>query len=141
MTLPSLQLDRAKFEICLFPLKTTGGALEDYCRSLADEFIPLPAELDAQVATIHHAELALLRELDIPELIASDEPSYIRISVKLATDPDFRRQIGERILDRMARSPRFIDSPAYGKQLGDLIERLCSGGKMKRAVVPPATHR
>jgi predicted O-linked N-acetylglucosamine transferase (SPINDLY family) len=74
-------------------------------------------------------------------LIAIDEPSYIRISVKLATGPNFRRQIGERILERMARSPRFINPPAYGKQLGDLVERLCSGGKMKRAVALEVAHR
>ena len=61
--------------------------------------------------------------------------------MQLAIDPDFRRQIGEKILERMARSPRFINPPAYGKQLGDLIERLCSGGKMKRAAVPQVAHR
>ena len=77
----------------------------------------------------------------MPELIAPDEPSYVRISVQLATDPAFRRQIGARILERMARRPRFVDPSAYGKQLGDLIERLCSGGKMKRAVVPQVAHR
>jgi glycosyltransferase involved in cell wall biosynthesis/predicted O-linked N-acetylglucosamine transferase (SPINDLY family) len=57
VTLPSLQLDRSKFEICLFPVATNPGPVEDYCRSFADSFTPLPKELPRQVKTIRDAAL------------------------------------------------------------------------------------
>jgi|GEM_PF-786031 len=60
VTLPSLQLDRSKFEICLFPLKVTGGPVEDYCRSFADKFVPLPQELAQQVSVIRQAALDVI---------------------------------------------------------------------------------
>src|SRR5947209_4332681 len=34
----------------------------------------------------------IMRELDLPELIADDEASYIRIAVELARDPQLRRR-------------------------------------------------
>ncbi|MGC4072510.1 MAG: glycosyltransferase [Nibricoccus sp.] len=70
---------------------------------------------------------ALLRELNIPELIVQDEAAYIALSVKLATDRAWRKQIGARILEAMARKPKFINAPAYAKGLGELIESLVSG--------------
>jgi predicted O-linked N-acetylglucosamine transferase (SPINDLY family) len=57
VTLPSLQLDRSKFEICLFPVATNPGPIEDHCRSFADSFTPLPKELPRQVKTIRDAAL------------------------------------------------------------------------------------
>jgi predicted O-linked N-acetylglucosamine transferase (SPINDLY family)/glycosyltransferase involved in cell wall biosynthesis len=57
VTLPSLQLDRSKFEICLFPVATNPGPVEDHCRSFADSFTPLPKELPRQVKTIRDAAL------------------------------------------------------------------------------------
>jgi glycosyltransferase involved in cell wall biosynthesis/predicted O-linked N-acetylglucosamine transferase (SPINDLY family) len=57
VTLPGLHLDRERFEVCLFPIAAAGGPLEDYCRSLADQFIPLPSDLPRQVATIREATL------------------------------------------------------------------------------------
>ena len=57
VTLPSLQLDRSKFEICLFPVATNPGPVEDYCRSFADSFTLLPKELPRQVKTIREAAL------------------------------------------------------------------------------------
>lgn len=57
VTLPSLQLDRSKFEICLFPVTRNPGPVEDYCRSFADSFTPLPKELPMQVKKIREASL------------------------------------------------------------------------------------
>ncbi|HVU33137.1 MAG TPA: FkbM family methyltransferase [Opitutaceae bacterium] len=60
VTLPTLQLDRARFEVRLFTLRATGSALETHCRSLADSFVVLPAELEAQAKVIRDAELDVL---------------------------------------------------------------------------------
>ncbi len=57
VTLPSLQLDRNTFEICLFPVATNPGPVEDYCRSFTDSFTLLPKELHRQVKTIREAAL------------------------------------------------------------------------------------
>jgi len=57
VTLPALQLDRSKFEICLFPVARNPGPVEDYCRSLADSFAPLPQNVHQQVRAIREAAL------------------------------------------------------------------------------------
>ncbi len=60
VTLPALQLDRERFEICLFPVASNPGPVEDYCRSFADFFTPLPANLHQQVKVIRAAALDVL---------------------------------------------------------------------------------
>jgi len=72
---------------------------------------------------------ALLRELKIPELIASDETAYLALSVKLATDTSFHRQMSERIRAAMEQKPKFTDPQAYAQNLGELIEALVVGKK------------
>jgi predicted O-linked N-acetylglucosamine transferase (SPINDLY family) len=75
---------------------------------------------------------ALLRELGVTELIAQDEEAYIKLSIKLATEPAYRRQMSEQIKEAMARKPRFVDSKAYAQGLGKVIEPLFAGS-------PPAS--
>jgi predicted O-linked N-acetylglucosamine transferase (SPINDLY family)/glycosyltransferase involved in cell wall biosynthesis/GT2 family glycosyltransferase/SAM-dependent methyltransferase len=60
VTLPALQLDREKFEVCLFPVAANPGPVETYCRSFADSFTPLPANLHQQVKVIRAAALDVL---------------------------------------------------------------------------------
>lgn len=57
VTLPTLQLDRSRFEVWLFPLATTNSPVENYCRSFADKFTPLPRDLGQQVKQIRDAAL------------------------------------------------------------------------------------
>jgi hypothetical protein len=57
VTLPMLQLDRERFEICLFPLTPNPGPVENYCRTFADSFSPLPQDLGEQVRRIRAANL------------------------------------------------------------------------------------
>jgi predicted O-linked N-acetylglucosamine transferase (SPINDLY family) len=57
VTLPTLQLDRQKFEIGLFALHANLGPVEDRCRSFADSFTSLPSNLHQQVKTIRDAAL------------------------------------------------------------------------------------
>ncbi|MFT3783340.1 MAG: glycosyltransferase [Nibricoccus sp.] len=60
VTLPALQLDRNRFEVCVFAVANNPGPLEERCRSFADSFTVLPAKLDAQVAAIRSAALDVL---------------------------------------------------------------------------------
>lgn len=60
VTLPTLRLDRERFEIHLFPLAARSTPIEAYCRSLADRFVPLPRDIGPQVKTIRDAGLDVL---------------------------------------------------------------------------------
>ena len=60
VTLPALQLDRTKFELCLFAVASNSGPVEDRCRGFADNFTILPLKLDQQVKAIRDAALDVL---------------------------------------------------------------------------------
>jgi predicted O-linked N-acetylglucosamine transferase (SPINDLY family) len=57
VTLPTLRLDRSKFEICLFAVAINPGPIEDYARSLADSFRLLPKNYQQQVKVLREAAL------------------------------------------------------------------------------------
>lgn len=59
-TLPSIYLDRDKFEIHLFALYGGEGALIEHCVKNSDSMVMLPGNLLEQVATIRNAELDIL---------------------------------------------------------------------------------
>ncbi len=65
---------------------------------------------------------ALLRTLDLPELIATKEADYLAIAVKLATDAAQRQMSASRIQEKMERAPLFLDPLAASEAFGDLIE-------------------
>lgn len=70
------------------------------------------------------AAAALLRELKLPELIADSEADYVRLAVRLGTDPDWRQAVRARIHAAMAARPIFLDAAEYGRRLGELLETL-----------------
>ncbi|MGK7920986.1 MAG: methyltransferase domain-containing protein [Trichodesmium sp.] len=53
-------LDRSKFEIFLYTIKSNGHPLEKYCQSRADKFLQLPKELNNQTQTIRNDNLDIL---------------------------------------------------------------------------------
>lgn len=59
-TLPSIYLDRKKFEIHLFSLNAGQGPLIDHCSGLSDSMVVLPSSLPDQVAAIRAAGLDVL---------------------------------------------------------------------------------
>ena len=67
---------------------------------------------------------ALLREIGLPELITTDEASYIALAFRLGTYATYRRQLNERILAAIALRPKFLNAPAYARGLGALLESL-----------------
>jgi CRISPR-associated protein Csy1 len=66
---------------------------------------------------------AMLRTLDVPQLIAKDADEYVATALRLGNDPDERRALSERIAgNRMALFER--DEPI--RALEDLLERSFS---------------
>src|SRR6478736_1334287 len=57
VTLPTLQLDRSRFEVCLFAVGRNAGLVEDYCRAQADSLTVLPSGLPQQVRLLREAAL------------------------------------------------------------------------------------
>jgi predicted O-linked N-acetylglucosamine transferase (SPINDLY family) len=67
---------------------------------------------------------SFLRELQIPDLIANSQDEYLKIAVRLASDPDFRQQKQTQIRHAMQANPRFLDSRAYSTQVGSVLQTL-----------------
>jgi predicted O-linked N-acetylglucosamine transferase (SPINDLY family) len=59
-SLPTLNLDRDKFEIHLFALQKGTGPLITHCERISDSFTELPAALNEQVAMIRAARLDII---------------------------------------------------------------------------------
>ncbi len=69
---------------------------------------------------------AMLRELQMPDLIAHDEASYIQLAVSLATNPQLRQQKRQEILLKMQGNPACFDSVAYSGAIAQLFQELFS---------------
>ncbi len=67
---------------------------------------------------------ALLRDIDLDELVVRDRDSYIAVAVRLASDKEFRSQMHEHIAGKMKAVPKFLDSKWYGEQAGLMFERM-----------------
>ncbi|MCH2048239.1 MAG: methyltransferase domain-containing protein [Trichodesmium sp. ALOHA_ZT_67] len=67
---------------------------------------------------------ALLREINIEDLIADGEESYINLAVKLATNSEWRQQKRQEIKEKMQQNPAFLDSRSYSAEIGKLFQEL-----------------
>jgi predicted O-linked N-acetylglucosamine transferase (SPINDLY family)/SAM-dependent methyltransferase len=68
--------------------------------------------------------LALLKELQIDELIADNEESYIELAIALGTNQELRQQKSPIIKQRMQSNPNFLDSRVYSAKIGILLQEL-----------------
>lgn len=66
----------------------------------------------------------LLRDIQLTELIASDEEEYIGIALKLARDGACRTRLSNEIRAKMLQIPRSIDCRAYSIEIGKVIESV-----------------
>ncbi|WP_158277624.1 tetratricopeptide repeat protein [Opitutus sp. ER46] len=64
---------------------------------------------------------SLLRSLDLPELIVTNEADYLRLAGELATDAGRRTALSGRIREKMEASPIFLDTLAASDAFGALI--------------------
>ena len=67
---------------------------------------------------------ALLKELQLHELIADNEETYIEIAIALGTNSELRKKTIDEIKQRMHGNPRFMDSRAYSAKMGTLFQEL-----------------
>ncbi len=69
------------------------------------------------------AAAAVLEELQLPELVANCENSYIEMSAALGTNPELRRRYRDQVQQKVAANPKFLDSRAYSDRISKLFER------------------
>jgi predicted O-linked N-acetylglucosamine transferase (SPINDLY family) len=67
---------------------------------------------------------AILKELQLPELVADTEKAYMEIGVALGTNPALRDRYRQQIQQKMAGNPQFLNSRAYSAQMGLLFEQI-----------------
>ncbi|MBD1830176.1 glycosyltransferase [Microcoleus vaginatus GB1-A2] len=93
--------------------------------SLAEPLLAgLPVVVRKGQTTRSRQSAAVLEELLLPELVADSEKSYLDLSTALGTNPELRRHYRDRIQQKMAANPKYLDSRAWSTQLGTLFERL-----------------
>jgi|GEM_PF-440565 Predicted O-linked N-acetylglucosamine transferase, SPINDLY family len=67
---------------------------------------------------------AMLRELQMPDLITNSEASYIQLAVTLATNPELRQRYRQEIQQKMQANPACFDSVAYSGAIAQLFQQL-----------------
>lgn len=65
---------------------------------------------------------AMLRDIQVFDLITNSEEAYIKLSVALGNNEDFRQQKCQEIKEKMQLKPRFMDGRAYSATLGRIFE-------------------
>ncbi|MBN3869123.1 MAG: methyltransferase domain-containing protein [Nostoc sp. JL33] len=69
---------------------------------------------------------AMVQALDVPDLVADSEESYIQLAIALGTDPELRQQKSAQIKEKMQGNPSFLDSRSYSAKIGSLFQELFS---------------
>lgn len=64
---------------------------------------------------------AMIQSLEIADLVADSEESYIQLAVNLGNNPELRQQKSAEVQAKMQDNPSFLDSRAYSAKIGDLF--------------------
>jgi hypothetical protein len=67
---------------------------------------------------------AMILTLNIPDLVADSEESYIKLAVILGNHPELRQQKSDEIKAVMNNNPGFLDSRSYSAKMGNLFQEL-----------------
>lgn len=67
---------------------------------------------------------AILKSLDLPDLVADSEEAYIQLAITLGTDPKLRQRKRDEIQHKMQNCPSFLDSHSYAKRMEELLKDL-----------------
>ncbi len=65
---------------------------------------------------------ALLKELQLSELVTNNETDYIQLTTQLATNSEWRQSLQQKLKQKMQDSPPFLDSHAYGNKISQLFK-------------------
>lgn len=69
---------------------------------------------------------AMVQALDVPDLVADSEDSYIQLAIALGNNPKLRQQKSAQIKEKMQGNPSFLDSRSYSMKIGSLFQELFS---------------
>ncbi|MEH2281869.1 MAG: glycosyltransferase [Nostoc sp.] len=69
---------------------------------------------------------AMVQALDVPDLVADSEESYIQLAIALGKNPELRQQKSAQIKQKMQDNPSFLDSRSYSAKIGSLFQELFS---------------
>ncbi|WP_228056385.1 glycosyltransferase [Microcoleus sp. LEGE 07076] len=113
---------------CIKCLKLADIYLESYlcsdiCSVAEALLVGLPVVARKGQTGRSRQSVAVLEELQLPELVANSENSYIELSTALGTNPKLRRHYRDRVQQTMAANPKILDSRAYSYRIGKLFER------------------
>jgi predicted O-linked N-acetylglucosamine transferase (SPINDLY family)/GT2 family glycosyltransferase len=67
---------------------------------------------------------AMIRSIEIADLVADSEESYIHLAVNLGNNPELRHQKRAEIQTKMQNNPSFLDSRGYAAKIGKLFTEL-----------------
>ncbi len=67
---------------------------------------------------------AMVQALDVSDLVADSEESYIELAIALGTNPRLRQQKSDEIKEKMQGNPSFLDSRSYSAKIGNLFQEL-----------------
>jgi predicted O-linked N-acetylglucosamine transferase (SPINDLY family)/predicted SAM-dependent methyltransferase/GT2 family glycosyltransferase len=67
---------------------------------------------------------AMIRSLEIADLVADSEESYIQLAVSLGNNQELRQQKSDEIKAKMQDNPSFLDSKGYGSKIEKLFKEL-----------------
>ncbi|MFM6008919.1 MAG: hypothetical protein ACKPA7_33685, partial [Sphaerospermopsis kisseleviana] len=65
-----------------------------------------------------------IKTLNIPDLVADNEESYIQLAVNMGNNPELRQQKRDEIKAAMNNNPSFLDSRSYSAKMGNLFQEL-----------------
>lgn len=113
---------------CIKCLKLADIYLDSYlysdaCSLAEPLLVGLPVVARKGQKTRSGQSAAVLEELQLPEVVANSENSYVELSTALGTNPELRRHYRDRVQQAMVANPKFLDSRAYSHQIGKLFER------------------
>ncbi|WP_292702841.1 methyltransferase domain-containing protein [Nostoc sp. NMS2] len=69
---------------------------------------------------------AMVQALDVSDLVADSEESYIQLAIALGINPQLRQQKSAQIKEKMQGNPSFLDSRSYSAKIGSLFQELFS---------------
>jgi len=67
---------------------------------------------------------AMIQTLNIPDLVADSQESYIQLAVALGNNPELRQQKSDEIKAAMNNNPSFLDSRSYSAKMANLFQEL-----------------
>lgn len=85
-----------------------------------------PVVMDGRYLRFKQAA-AILRELDLSDLVAAGEEEYLELAVGLGRNPSLRKQVVGRIRTNLSKPGNFLDSRSFSQHMGRVFEELHAG--------------